>query len=388
MDIHEYQAKQLLAARGVPIQQGTLLSTASQIIQACTGLTAPFVVKAQVHAGGRGKGGGIRFASTPEKAQEAAQGMLGKPLVTPQTGPEGKKVHDVYVVEAADFEIERYVSFFLNREKGCVSVMVSAEGGGEIEEVSSQKPEAVLTLDLDLLYGLRPFHVKRLITFLALPDSVHTSCAKLLRTLYDFFVEKDLSLLEINPLVVTTDEKLLVIDSKVSFDDNALYRHPDIQALRDTREEAPQETEAIKHGLSYVQLEGNIGCMVNGAGLAMATMDTLQLYGGKPANFLDVGGSASFGQVREALKIILSDANVSVIIVNIFGGIMHCDLIAKALDEAVRLLNITKPLVVRLAGSRAKEAKEFLASSDMNIQSAASLAEAAEKAVALSQKKG
>ena len=383
MDVHEYQAKNLLATCGLPIQKGCVVEHVDAIKKICADLTAPFVVKAQIHAGGRGKGGGIRFAHTQEEVQEAAGKLLGSSLVTPQTGPEGKIVHSVYVVEAADFEKEFYVSFFLNRKQACVTLMVSRQGGGEIEDIAKKTPEAILSIDIDPLYGLKSFHKTQVTDFFKWPKALQGELTDLLEKTYQLFVDKDMSLLEINPLVLTKEGQMLVIDTKITFDDNALFRQKDMACLKDPREEAPQETEALRFGLSYVQLKGNIGCMVNGAGLAMATMDAVDLFGGKPANFLDVGGSASLEQIKAALRIILSDTGVAAVLVNIFGGIMHCDLIAKALDEAVKVLGIVKPIVVRLAGTHVDKAEAFLKESAIQIDSARSLEEGAKRVVSL-----
>ncbi|WP_031933797.1 ADP-forming succinate--CoA ligase subunit beta [Candidatus Hepatobacter penaei] len=385
MDIHEHQAKALLAGMGLPVQKGGLITHTSEVVDLCANLRAPFVVKAQIHAGGRGKGGGIRFAKTVQEAETITSELLGMHLVTPQTGPEGKKVHDVYIVEAADFEQEYYLSFFLNRDHGCVSLMTSSAGGAYIEEIAATAPHKILTLDIDPYYGLKPFHVVRVADFLAWPADLRAPLRQLLTTLYQGFVDKDMSLLEINPLVLTPEGRMVLVDAKITFDDNALYRHPDIAALKDPRESAPQEVEADQAGFSYVQLDGHIGCMVNGAGLAMATMDTLSLMGGAPANFLDVGGSASLEQIKTALRIILSDANVKTVLVNIFGGIMHCDLMAQGLTEAIQTLHIEKPIVVRLAGTHVREAEALLATSGLTIESAPSLEDAARRAVALAK---
>ena len=385
MDIHEFQAKRLLQDLGLPVQKGCLVENADLIATACSDLKAPFVVKAQVHAGGRGKGGGIRFAKTVDEASTMAQKLLGHQLITPQTGPEGKRVNSVYIVEAADFEREYYLSLFVNREASCITLTTSYAGGGDIEDVAQTSPESILSLDFDPLYGLKDFHIAYVADFLSWPPALYQELRRLLKTLYHFFTEKDLSLLEINPLVITQQNQMLIVDAKMVFDDNALFRHLDIVALCDPRELAPQEVDASEHGLSYVQLDGDIGCMVNGAGLAMATMDTVAHLGGKPSNFLDAGGSASFEQIKAALRIILSDPEVRVVLVNIFGGITHCDLIAKGLDEAVQDLGTSKPIVVRLAGTHADQAMQILSRSKARIETATSLEDAAARAVALSK---
>jgi len=385
MNIHEYQAKDLLKKYDIPLQNGLVARSVDEALQAAHTLNGPYVVKAQIHAGGRGHGGGIKFAKTPEDVASLTNNLLGKPLITPQTGPSGKVVHAVYVVEAANFDQEMYVSFVVNREQGCISLMVSRAGGVDIENAAEQEEGVMLTLDLPPLYGLKPFHIQRAFGFLNLKPELSKSFHTLLNALYKAFVEKDMQILEINPLVITHSQELLVIDAKLAFDDNALFKQPDIAALKDPLEYAPQEIKAQAQGLSYVQLEGHIGCMVNGAGLAMATMDGIAFEGGKAANFLDVGGSASKEQILAALDIILREENVTAVLVNIFGGIMKCDLIAESLIAALKELPLQKPLVVRLAGTNVSEAKELLASSNLPITPTDTLLEACREAVMASQ---
>ncbi|MEH0002692.1 MAG: ADP-forming succinate--CoA ligase subunit beta [Holosporaceae bacterium] len=379
MNIHEYQAKMLLELQGLPIQKGVVATSATEALKAADTLEGPYVVKAQIHAGGRGLGGGIKFAETKEDVQNIAQNLLGKPLITPQTGPEGKIVHKIYVVEAANFSREYYLSFFIDRAQNAVTLMLSNEGGGHIEETA---PDKIKTLPLSPLVGLRAFHTRQAFDFLGLNAALWKDFAHLLQRLYGLFMARDMDTLEINPLVVTDEGQLLIVDTKMVFDDNALYRQSDIFALKDPLEYAPQEIEAAKHDLSYVQLQGNIGCMVNGAGLAMATMDAIEAFGGKAANFLDVGGSASFEQIKAALDIILKEDSVKAVLVNIFGGIMHCDLMARALLEALAQTPTQKPLVVRLEGTHVDEAKALLAASDLAIEAADSLDDACRKVIA------
>ena len=385
MNIHEWQAKDLLKKKGLPTQEGVVVTSLKALKAAEEKLSSPFVVKAQIHAGGRGLGGGIKFAPTIRDMRTATESLLGSVLVTPQTGQEGKVVHAVYVVEAADFSKERYLSFFVDRAQASIGLMLSNEGGGHIEEVNSN---ALLTLHISPLFGLRAYHVRRAFDFFGLDDALLQDFSHMLYQAYALFVEKDMDTLEINPLVVTDQGNLLIVDAKMVFDENALFKHPDILALKDPLEYAPQEIEASKSGLSYVQLDGSIGCMVNGAGLAMATMDAIQSFGGKPANFLDVGGSASFEQIRAALDIILKEESVKAVLVNIFGGIMHCDLMARALIEALGQTRFLKPLVVRLEGTHAKEAKQLLEQSDFPVEPAETLGAACQKAIERAKQSG
>ena len=383
MNIHEYQAKHLLKAYGAPVAKGHIATTADEAAERANTLeTDVLVVKAQIHAGGRGKGGGIKLVKTLEELHAEADRMLGKPLVTPQTGPKGRLVRSVYVVEDTSIARELYLSLLVDRATGRVAFVASTEGGVNIEEVAANTPELITTINVDPASGLSAFHGRVIAAALNLKGDLAKQCAKLIKTLYTLFMEKDASLIEINPLVVTEDDRLVCLDAKIGFEDNALFRHPDIEALRDIHEEDPAEVEASKHDLSYVKLDGSIGCMVNGAGLAMATMDIIKLYGGEPANFLDVGGGATKERVTEAFKIILSDPNVQGVLVNIFGGIMRCDTIAEGIIAAAKETNIAVPLVVRLEGTNVERGKELLRESGLAIIPADDLDDAAKKAVA------
>jgi succinyl-CoA synthetase beta subunit len=383
MNIHEYQAKDLLAAYGAPVAKGSVATTAEEAAEKAKTLSGDvFVVKAQIHAGGRGKGGGIKLVKTLQELHAEADRMLGKPLVTPQTGPKGRIVRSVYVVEDTTIARELYLSLLVDRSTGRIAFVASIEGGVNIEEVAANTPELITTIDVDPASGLSAFHGRVIASALKLEGDLAKQCAKLVKTLYQLFIEKDASLIEINPLVVTKENKLVCLDAKMGFEDNALFRHPDIAALRDIHEEDPAEVEASKHDLSYVKLDGTIGCMVNGAGLAMATMDIIKLYGGEPANFLDVGGGATKERVTEAFKIILSDPHVQGVLVNIFGGIMRCDTIAEGIIAAARETNIAVPLVVRLEGTNVERGKELLSQSGLAIIPADDLDDAAKKAVA------
>jgi succinyl-CoA synthetase beta subunit len=383
MNIHEYQAKDLLAAYGAPVAKGSVATTAEEAAEKAKTLSGDFfVVKAQIHAGGRGKGGGIKLVKTLQELHAEADRMLGKPLVTPQTGPKGRIVRSVYVVEDTTIARELYLSLLVDRSTGRIAFVASIEGGVNIEEVAANTPELITTIDVDPASGLSAFHGRVIASALKLEGDLAKQCAKLVKTLYQLFIEKDASLIEINPLVVTKENKLVCLDAKMGFEDNALFRHPDIAALRDIHEEDPAEVEASKHDLSYVKLDGTIGCMVNGAGLAMATMDIIKLYGGEPANFLDVGGGATKERVTEAFKIILSDPHVQGVLVNIFGGIMRCDTIAEGIIAAARETNIAVPLVVRLEGTNVERGKELLSQSGLAIIPADDLDDAAKRAVA------
>src|SRR5665648_46958 len=373
MNIHEYQAKVLLHEYGAPVAHGGVATTAEEATAQAKVLGGDsFVVKAQIHAGGRGKGGGIKLVNTLQELHAEADRMLGKALITPQTGPKGRVVRSVYVVKDATIARELYLSLLVDRASGRVAFVASTEGGVNIEEVAANTPELITTLDVDPATGLSAFHGRVIASALKLEGDLAKQCAKLVKALYTLFMEKDASLIEINPLVVTKEGNLLCLDAKMGFEDNALFRHPDIASLRDIHEEDPAEVEASEHDLSYVKLDGTIGCMVNGAGLAMATMDIIKLYGGEPANFLDVGGGATKERVTEAFKIILSDPNVQGVLVNIFGGIM----------AAARETNIAVPLIVRLAGTNVERGKELLSQSGLAIIPADDLDDAAKKAVA------
>ena len=383
MNIHEYQAKSLLKTYGAPVSDGHVAETPEQAAAHAKTLGGEaFVVKAQIHAGGRGKGGGIKLVKTLQELHAEADRMLGKPLVTPQTGPKGRLVRRVYIVKDATIARELYLSLLVDRATGRVAFVASTEGGVNIEEVAANTPEKIVTLSRRS--GFRHQRLSWPHDRLG-PEARGRPCQamrQLVRALYKLFVEKDASLIEINPLIVTKEGNLLCLDAKMGFDDNALFRHADIAELRDIHEEDPAEVEASKHDLSYVKLDGKIGCMVNGAGLAMATMDIIKLYGGEPANFLDVGGGATKERVTEAFKIILSDPNVKGVLVNIFGGIMRCDIIAEGIIAAARETNIAVPLVVRLEGTNVERGKELLAQSGLAIIPADDLDDAAKKAVA------
>ena len=383
MNIHEYQAKELLGAYDAPVAQGRVAETAEEAAKLARELSGQaFVVKAQIHAGGRGKGGGIKLVKSLEELHAEAHRMLGKPLITPQTGPKGRLVRRVYVVEDAAIGRELYLSLLVDRGSGRVAFVASTEGGVDIEAVAANTPEKIFTLTVDPASGISDFHGRAIAAALKLDGALAKQCGALVKALYRVFVEKDASLIEINPLVVTKEGNLLCLDAKMGFDDNALFRHKDIAGLRDVHEEDPAEVEASDLGLSYVKLDGTIGCMVNGAGLAMSTMDIIKLYGGEPANFLDVGGGASKERVTEAFKIILSDPHVKAVLVNIFGGIMRCDTIAEGVIAAAREMQIKVPLVVRLEGTNVELGRALLRDSGLAIIPADDLDDAAKKAVA------
>jgi len=383
MNIHEYQAKALLGDYGAPDAEGHVATTPEEAVAAASKLKpGAWVLKAQIQAGGRGKGGGIKLVKTLEELRGHAERMLGKPLVTPQTGPKGRPVAQVYVVEDVAVARELYLSLLVDRDSGRVAFIASTEGGVNIEEVASKTLEKITTLTVDPAPGLWPFHTRIIALALKLSGDQAKQCAKLVSTLYGLFLDKDASLIEINPLVVTKEGKLICLDAKIGFDDNAIFRHPEIEALRDFDQEEPAEVEASRLGLSYVKLDGTIGCMVNGAGLAMATMDIIKLGGGEPANFLDVGGGASKEKIAEALKIILSDPHVKGVLVNIFGGIMRCDVIAEGIIAAVKEVKIGVPLVVRLEGTNVARGKALLQQSGLAVIPADDLDDAARKIVA------
>ena len=383
MNIHEYQAKQVLKAFGVAVPDGGVAFTPDEAVAAAEKLGGPvWVVKSQIHAGGRGKGGGVKVVKSIEEVRAEADRMLGMTLVTHQTGPEGKEVGRVYVEDGSDIARELYLSLLVDRATSRVSFIASTEGGMDIEEVAAETPEKILTLSVDPASGISGHHGRQIAFALGLEGDQVKQGVKLINNLYTAFVEKDMSLLEINPLVVTGAGDLVCLDAKVNFDGNALYRHPDIVELRDLSEEDPAEVEASKFDLNYITLDGTIGCMVNGAGLAMATMDIIKLYGAEPANFLDVGGGATKEKVTEAFKIILSDSNVEGILVNIFGGIMRCDIIAEGVVAAAKELSLNVPLVVRLEGTNVELGKEIMANSGLAIIPADNLDDAAEKIVA------
>jgi succinyl-CoA synthetase beta subunit len=391
MNIHEYQAKGLLKQYGVAVPRGGVAYTPDEAVRVAKELGGPvWVVKSQIHAGGRGAGrfkdnpqgkGGVRVVKSVEDVEASSREMLGHVLVTKQTGPDGKEVKRLYVEEGCDIARELYLSMLVDRAAGAVTVVASTEGGMEIEEVAAKHPEKIVKLPIDPLTGLRPYHAQKIAFGLGLSGGQVKEAVQLLTALYKAFVGLDAALLEVNPLVVTGAGKLIVLDAKMGFDDNALYRHKDVEELRDESEEDASEIEASKYSLNYVKLDGSIGCMVNGAGLAMATMDIIKLYGGEPANFLDVGGGATKDRVTAAFKIILKDPNVEGILVNIFGGIMRCDVIAEGVVAAAREVSLHVPLVVRLEGTNVDLGKKILAESGLPIQSADHLADAAEKIV-------
>ena len=382
MNIHEYQAKGLLAKYGVAVPRGGVAFTVDEAVKVAEDLGGPvWVVKAQIHAGGRGKGGGVKLAKSIEEVASLAGEILGMTLVTPQTGPAGKEVKRIYVEDGCDIARELYLGMLVDRGSGRVTVMASTEGGVEIEEVAAATPEKIIKVAIDPAIGLQPFHARQVAFGLGLEGKQVSSAVRFLSGAYAAFLATDASMVEINPLVVTGAGEVIALDAKINFDDNALFRHKDIAEMRDEDEEDPTELEASKHELSYVKLDGNIGCMVNGAGLAMSTMDIIKLYGGEPANFLDVGGGATQERVTTAFKLILSDPNVEGILVNIFGGIMRCDVIAEGVVAAARELDLAVPLVVRLEGTNVELGKKIIASSGLAVVSADNLADAAEKVV-------
>ncbi len=392
MNIHEYQAKQLLKDYGAPVSDGRAVIRAEEAKTMAGELDGPlWVVKAQIHAGGRGKGtfkepeagdkGGVRLTKSVEEAAEEAQKMLGRTLVTHQTGPAGKQVNRIYIEDGSGIETELYLALLVDRGSSRVSFVCSTEGGMDIEEVAAKTPEKILSFSVDPATGIQAFHGRRIAFALGLEGAQVKQCVKLMNTLYKMFVERDMEMLEINPLIVTDKGDLKCLDAKMGFDSNALYRQPTILALRDETEEDPKELAASKFDLNYIALDGEIGCMVNGAGLAMATMDIIKLYGSNPANFLDVGGGATKEKVTEAFKIITSDPNVKGILVNIFGGIMRCDVIAEGVVAAVKEVGLKVPLVVRLEGTNVEKGKEILNTSDVDVIAADDLGDAAQKIV-------
>jgi succinyl-CoA synthetase beta subunit len=386
MNIHEYQAKALLAQYGVAVPKGGVAFTPAEAVAAADELGGPvWVVKAQIHAGGRGKGGGVKIVKSKDDVKAEAERMLGMTLVTHQTGPEGKEVGRVYVEDGCDIARELYLSLLVDRDSKRVTIIASTEGGMDIEEVAEHSPEKIVSLAIDPLTGLQSFHMNRIAFALGLEGAQIKSAAKLLSASYKCFIELDVSMLEINPLVVTGSGDVMALDAKMNFDDNALFRHSDIEAMRDDSEENALELEAQKYALNYVALDGTIGCMVNGAGLAMATMDIIKLYGEEPANFLDVGGNANEETVAAAFKIIMSAPRVEAILINIFGGIARCDVIAEGVIAAAKELNLSIPLVVRLEGTNVEKGKEILKTSGLAIIPADNLADAAAKVVAAAQ---
>ncbi|MDB2324635.1 ADP-forming succinate--CoA ligase subunit beta [Alphaproteobacteria bacterium] len=383
MNIHEHQAKALLAEYGVPVPRGNAAFSVDEAVAIAGDLGGPvYVVKAQIHAGGRGKAGGVKVVKSLDEVKDVAGEILGKTLITHQTGPEGRDVRRLYVEDGCDIADELYLSMLVDRGTSRITIIASSEGGMDIEEVAASQPEKILSVAIDPATGLQPHHMRRLASVLGLSGSAAKQLPKFLHGVFTAFSTLDASLVEINPLVVTGAGDLLALDAKMSFDDNALYRHPDVMKLRDLSEEDPAEVRASEFDLNYIKLDGEIGCMVNGAGLAMATMDIIELHGASPANFLDVGGGATTERVTEAFKIILSDDNVKGILVNIFGGIMRCDIIAEGVVSAARSLGLDKPLVVRLEGTNVEQGKQIMADSGLAIIPADNLADAAAKIVA------
>ncbi|NHA42332.1 ADP-forming succinate--CoA ligase subunit beta [Staphylococcus schleiferi] len=384
MNIHEYQGKEIFRSMGVAVPEGRVAFSAEEAVEKAKELdTDVYVVKAQIHAGGRGKAGGVKIAKSLSEVETYANELLGKVLVTHQTGPEGKEVKRLYIEEGADIQKEYYVGFVIDRATDRVTLMASEEGGTEIEEVAAKSPEKIFKETIDPVVGLSPYQARRIAFNINIPKASINKGVKFLISLYNVFIEKDCSIVEINPLVLTGEGEVLALDSKINFDDNALFRHKDVVELRDLDEEDPKEIEASKYELSYIALDGNIGCMVNGAGLAMATMDTINHFNGTPANFLDVGGGATKEKVTEAFKIILGDDNVKGIFVNIFGGIMRCDVIAEGIVAAVKEVELTLPLVVRLEGTNVDQGKKILKESGLAIEPASTMAEGAQKIVKL-----
>jgi succinyl-CoA synthetase beta subunit len=386
MKIHEYQAKAILARHGVPVPKGEVALSAPEAGEIARRLGGGVVVvKAQIHAGGRGKAGGVKVVKSSEEAERVAAGLLGQTLVTYQTGPSGQVVGRLLIEEGLAIDRELYLSMVVDRASQKIVMMVSVEGGVNIEEVAEKTPEKIHKEFIDPAVGLQPFQARKLAFALGLADASVGKATKMMMALYKAFIATDASLLEINPLIITKTGDLLALDAKMNFDDNALYRHGDIKDLRDLAEEDPLEVEASKYALNYIRLDGNIGCMVNGAGLAMATMDIIQLAGGTPANFLDVGGGANAEQIRNAFKILMSDKNVKAVLINIFGGILRCDVLAQGVIAAVKELGVPVPIVIRMKGTNVEEGKQMLAESGLNFATADTMNEAADKVVALAE---
>ena len=382
MNIHEHQAKQILKEFGIEVPNGVFALSVEDLIKKAKQLnTEKYVLKAQIHAGGRGKAGGVKILNNIDELTKASKELLGKKLITPQTGPEGKEVKRLYVEESSSIKKEFYLSCLVDRESSKIAFISSDQGGMDIEEVAKNNPDKIITTKLNIGEDISESDCEKIIKIFNLKDNSKIAAISLIKSIYKMFISADASLVEINPLILTKDKKIVCLDAKINFDDNSLYRHPEILKLRDLNEENPTEIEASKHNLSYIKLDGNIGCMVNGAGLAMATMDIIKLYGKEPANFLDVGGGASKEKVSAALKIILSDKNVKGILINIFGGIMKCDVLANGVVDAAKEIKIKVPLVVRLAGTNFKEGKNILDNSGLKIISAENLDDAAKKIV-------
>jgi succinyl-CoA synthetase beta subunit len=386
--IHEYQAKSVLARFGVPVPRGEVAFTSAEAVDAAKRLGGNVsVVKAQIHAGGRGKGGGVKIARSIDDVEQLAKQIIGMTLVTHQTGPEGRKVGRVLIEEGLDIDRELYLSILIDRASAAPVIIASAAGGMDIEEVAAKEPEKILREHVNPGTGIAPFQGRKLAFGMGLSGAAANKLVKLLDAIYKAFLETDASMIEINPLILTKGGDLLALDAKVSFDDNALYRHPDLRELRDLGEEDPLEVEASKFSLNYIRLDGNIGCMVNGAGLAMATMDIIKLAGGEPANFLDVGGGANAEQIKNAFRILMADKNVKAVLINIFGGILRCDVLAQGVIAAVTELGVPVPIVVRMEGTNVEEGKKMLRESGLSFTTADSMGEAAEKVVALAGKR-
>ena len=384
MKIHEYQAKSVLARFGVPVPRGEVIVNAAEAASVAERLGGSVVVvKAQIHAGGRGKGGGVKLAKSPDEAERLARQMIGMTLVTHQTGPEGRKVGRVLIEEGVQIERELYLSMLIDRAAGQPVVIASAAGGMDIEEVAATHPEKILREHIDPATGVIPFQARKLAFGMGLEGGPAGKMVKVLESIYRAFIDTDASMIEINPLILTKSGDLLALDAKVTFDDNALYRHHDLRELRDLTEEDPLEVEASKFSLNYIRLDGNIGCMVNGAGLAMATMDIIKLAGGEPANFLDVGGGANAEQIKNAFRILMADSNVKAVFINIFGGILRCDILAAGVIAAVKELGVPVPIVIRMEGTNVEEGKRMLHESGLNFTTADSMSEGAERVVAL-----
>jgi len=382
MKIHEYQAKKILKQYGVVVPEGKVIESPAEAYQVAKRLGLPVAVKAQIHAGGRGKGGGIKLARSADEAESEARRMLGGRLVTPQTGPEGKQVRRLLIEKGQAIKKEYYLGIVIDRSQEKPVIMASSEGGVEIEEVASRNPELILKVHVDPAVGFLSFQARQLAFGLGLDAALAGRFGQFVAALYEAFRATDASLAEINPLILTADGDFLALDAKMNFDDNALFRHPEIAELRDFEEEDPLEIQASRFGLNYIKLDGNVGCMVNGAGLAMATMDIIKLWGGSPANFLDVGGGASAEQVTNAFKILVADKNVKAVLINIFGGIMRCDIVANGVVQAVKEVGVQVPVVVRLEGTNVEQGREILQSSGLNFQVASGMADAAQKVCA------
>ena len=382
MNIHEHQAKQILKKYGASVPKGEFAFTVNELIEKAKKIkTEKYVLKAQIHAGGRGKAGGVKILNNIEELTDAAKEMLGKTLITHQTGPNGKEVKRLYIEESSKIKKEFYLSCLIDRASSKIAFISSDQGGMDIEEVAKKSPEKIITTKVDYLEDIDDENCKKIIKIFNLKDNTMLQGINLIKSIYKMFISTDANLVEVNPLILTEDDNLICLDAKMNFDDNSIFRQPEIQSLRDLNEEDPSEIEASKHDLAYIKLDGSIGCMVNGAGLAMATMDIIKLFGQEPANFLDVGGGASKEKVSAAFKIILSDPNVKGILINIFGGIMRCDILAQGVVEAAKEININVPLVVRLAGTNYKEGKVILDNSGLKIISASDLSDAASKIV-------